>query len=920
MALSPGTRFGPYEIVSLLGAGGMGVVYRARDARLNRDVAIKVLPESVAADPERLARFEREARTLAALNHPNIAHIHGFEESTGVPALVMELVEGPTLADRIALGPIPLDSARRIARQIAEALDAAHERGIVHRDLKPANIKVREDGAVKLLDFGLAKALEPEPGAPAHATALPTLTSPAMTAMGVVLGTAAYMSPEQARGQTIDRRTDIWAFGCVLYEMLTARRAFDRPSVADTAAAILEREPDWSALPAATPVSMRRLLERCVEKDRKQRLRDIGDARYELDAINSAGTDNAGEPARAGRFSRAVMLGAGVVVVAAIVAIAFVVMRPRNSGPAEAASSSLGPQLARVTFDDSYSTEPALSRDGTVVVYASDRAGDGQLDLWLQRTAGGQPIRLTSDPSDDRAPTFSPDGSLIAFRSDRGTGGVYVMPTLGGDQRLIAEGGRGPRFSPDGARIAYWTGSWLTGQGRRATGYAVFIVPATGGTSERVVPGFVTAREPLWSPDGRSLLVFGRKSADNSASASFDWWWIPLDGREPVATGAYRVLAQRGLVGSDPDEPGQVFDAIAGAWTPAGVLFSARLGESINLWRLDVSERTGAAAETSLTRLTFGPGFDVSPTVNDSGRVAFQVNAEGAVSLMLPLDSNAGKATGPVVRQTFDAGAVGRNTLDAAGRLLVYSKHRATESEIWVKDLVSRRERHLVTVTPASAIDPVISRDGEHVGYAVWHGPNVAGFVVASAGGSAKKVCDDCTLHGWFSDGRRTLALDRTGNQARAIDITDGTATNLLSSVRGRLDLSPDDRWISFGARGQVWIAPIRPREQTPENEWVPILAQAEGSAERACGWSPDGGLLYLLLERDGFRDLYAQRIDRARGRPAGDPFVVQHLHDPRRRWGSTPLGTAIVSNWFVFNQVEMTGSIWLLNSSVSSR
>ncbi|PWT84170.1 MAG: serine/threonine protein kinase, partial [Blastocatellia bacterium] len=250
MPLSLGSRLGPYEILSLLGAGGMGEVYRARDTRLNRDVALKVLPEIFAADPHRLARFQREAQLLASLNHPNIAAIHGFEESQGVQALILELVDGPTLADRLARGPMPLDEALPIVRQIAHALEAAHEQGIVHRDLKPANIKLRSDGTVKVLDFGLAKALEPAASVPADVTASPTITSPAMTRAGVILGTAAYMSPEQARGEATDKRTDIWSFGVVLHEMLTGKRPFGGDSVADTLASILKETPDLDRVAA----------------------------------------------------------------------------------------------------------------------------------------------------------------------------------------------------------------------------------------------------------------------------------------------------------------------------------------------------------------------------------------------------------------------------------------------------------------------------------------------------------------------------------------------------------------------------------------------------------------------------------------------------------------------------------------------
>src|SRR5262245_20161925 len=277
MTLASGTRLGVYEVVASLGAGGMGEVYRARDTKLNRDVALKVLPAAFRLEPDRQARFKREAQLIASLNPPNIATIYGFEEWEGVHALVLELVEGPTLADRLARGPIPLDEALPIARQIAEALEASHELGIIHRDLKPANIKLRPDGTVKVLDFGLAKALEPAGGESGDDTASPTITSPA-THAGMILGTAAYMSPEQAKGRVVDRRADVWAFGAVLFEMLSGHRAFKGEDVADTLAAVLRTDPTWSQLPPDTPLSVRRLLTRCLQKDAKRRLQHIGDA------------------------------------------------------------------------------------------------------------------------------------------------------------------------------------------------------------------------------------------------------------------------------------------------------------------------------------------------------------------------------------------------------------------------------------------------------------------------------------------------------------------------------------------------------------------------------------------------------------------------------------------------------------------
>jgi eukaryotic-like serine/threonine-protein kinase len=288
MSLASGARLGPYEVTSRIGAGGMGEVYHAIDTNLKRAVAIKVLPELVAADVERLARFQREAEVLAALNHPNIAAIYGLERSASTPAtiaLVMELVEGPTLADRIAQGPIPFDEALAMAKQIAAALESAHEQNIIHRDLKPANIKLRSDGAVKVLDFGLAKAMEQTGTASSNLSMSPTISSPAMTQAGIILGTAAYMSPEQAKGRAVDKRTDVWAFGAVLYEMLTGRRLFTGEEVTETLAAVLMKEPDWSALPTAVPPPVVTVLRRCLQKDPKQRMRDIGDVSLALDGV-----------------------------------------------------------------------------------------------------------------------------------------------------------------------------------------------------------------------------------------------------------------------------------------------------------------------------------------------------------------------------------------------------------------------------------------------------------------------------------------------------------------------------------------------------------------------------------------------------------------------------------------------------------
>jgi protein kinase-like protein len=325
LTLTPGTRLGVYEVTAQIGEGGMGAVYRATDTSLGRRVAIKVLPDAFAADPDSLARFEREAKTLASLNHPHIAAIYGFEKSEGHHALVMELVEGEDLSQRIARGAIPLDEALPIAKQIAEALEEAHEHGIIHRDLKPANIKVRIDGTVKVLDFGLAKAMDHGSGArdqgAGHASMSPTITTPAMTQAGMILGTAAYMSPEQTRGDDVDKRTDLWAFGVVLWEMLTGRRLFDGATVSDRLAAVLRAEPDWATLPTNTPALIQRLLRRCLEKDRKRRLDSASVGRLEIEETLTAASDLQGGVAAAALLPSAKNAGAPWMIVAAVLGL-----------------------------------------------------------------------------------------------------------------------------------------------------------------------------------------------------------------------------------------------------------------------------------------------------------------------------------------------------------------------------------------------------------------------------------------------------------------------------------------------------------------------------------------------------------------------------------------------------------------------
>jgi serine/threonine protein kinase len=430
MSLSAGTRLGPYEILSALGAGGMGEVYKARDTKLGRDVAIKILRRGFTSDPERLARFEREARMLASLNHPHIGAIYGVEEADGVRGLVLELVEGQTLAERIQHGALPVAEALAVARQIADALDAAHEKGIVHRDLKPANIKITPDGAVKVLDFGLAKAAVGDASTP-DLSQSPTVTIGG-TREGVILGTAAYMSPEQARGQVVDKRTDIWAFGCVLYEMLTGRAAFACNTITDTLAAIVQHEPDWTALRSATPPTIKRLLQRSLEKDAGRRLRDIADARVEIDEALARTRPHATDRRP---WSRRVLPWAlGLLAASAAAASTVFFLRSRLASPA----SSL--EMHQVTAFTDFATQPSLSADGRMLAFirgpGSRLTTAGQ--VYVKLLPDGEPVQLTHDPMSKMMPVFSPDGSRIAYGvlTANGSWDTWIVPVLGGEARL----------------------------------------------------------------------------------------------------------------------------------------------------------------------------------------------------------------------------------------------------------------------------------------------------------------------------------------------------------------------------------------------------------------------------------------------------------------------------------------------------
>jgi serine/threonine protein kinase/Tol biopolymer transport system component len=846
VALLPGARFGPYEIVASLGAGGMGEVYRARDARLKRDVALKLLPASYASDPDRLARFQREAEVLGSLNHPHIAHLYGVEDARDQPgapqALIMELVEGEDLSQRLARGAIPIDEALSIARQVADALEAAHEQGIIHRDLKPANIKLRSDGTVKVLDFGLAKLAPTQATAPASdalATS-PTITSPAlMTGVGTILGTAAYMSPEQARGKMADRRSDIWAFGCVLFELVTGLRAFTGDEVTDLIVAVVSREPDWSALPADLPEPIARLIKRCLTKDVRARLPHMGAARLEIEEVlrapltpsgprSSSSMTTAERPARSGWLRWAIPLGA-LLVGTAIGTVATRGTPARVAEPPAVTRLMLAPASAHALTVSGNDRDVAISRNGRRIVYV----GDNGTALFVQDLDKREPVRIDVGGLPHN-PTLSPDGQWISFLD--GLSALRRVPVSGGRVQTIG------RSAIPGVEHAWGDDNMIV----VARYGALWRVPAEGGEPQEFLTPNKEAGEqqlatPWFMPGARALLyTIGYIGAGAPASSPFAGARTAIVALD-VATKTTKLLVRDGTSPRYLTSGHLIFQEIT---TAAGNELQQARGPTLRVVPFDRDRLEITGAPAVINEPIFVPSFGriADFDVSDTGTLVYVPATTNASARRLAWVDREGREDAvdlPVRTYAYP-------TISPSGTEVAIDI-RDQENDAWVWDTRRNTLRRL-TFGPSFDQYAVWSPDGKRIVSIV--GP-ILRWQPSDGTGKAEMLAmrgGVLAPYGFSPDGNRLVFREdrqETGHDLMLLTLNPRGVTPLIETRANELNatISPDGRWVAYQSdESGVPEVYVRPFPDVNGGRW-----QVSPSGGRTPQWRRDGRELFYV-------------------------------------------------------------------------
>jgi Tol biopolymer transport system component len=881
-----GSSLGRYRLDELVGSGGIGVVYRAFDTLQKRTVAVKVLRPEALADASARKRFLQECHAAESLDHPAIVRVYETGRHEDIDFLVMEFVSGITLCERIGKGPLPLEEALRCARGIAEALGAAHAQGVVHRDIKPANVMLTPAGAVKVLDFGLCH----------WRNNTPPGVSSAHTQAGMLLGTARYMSPEQAQGLPIDARSDLFSFGAVLYEMLTGRPAFSAPTMVATLAAVLHREPPFDP---AIPPELYAVIKRCLNKDLSRRLQSASELSAALDSAQLALTSGGWRSVvrRVGAAVRRRPAWVLPVFASSILAAALWLDWKLSYRTLHAPAKS----LIQLTADSGLTTEPALSRDGRMLAYASDRDGD-HLEVWLQEPVPGSLARrLTNGVADAHAPAFSPDGATICYRNEADGGALWTLPVAGGEPRLMAHGGRDPKYSPDGKWISYWTGLPGLGDPGAPGSSRAYVAPAAGGPARPLAPDF-SARMPVWAPDSRCLLFAGTPSVDPT---DYDWWLTDLDGSPPARTGFRRALERSQL---NVESMGIMADPREWSADLGGVLFSAAQKSAANLWILPFAQKSWKISGPP-ARLTLSSTTETYPS-SSAGRIVFAV-----------VDSrwNAWSLRGDELKPATDRNSLGfLPSLSADGERMVTVERSGPVAH----DLRLGVSRQLLRAW-ADCLWARLSPDGQEVWFLA-SGPPAHStlYTIPFAGGQPVERAVTGFLEKIWDvspDGLTVLGMTSAAPRGiLAIDLHSGGRQPFLSHATSNLywaSFSADGKWVTFTARSgpgdsRIFAAPFHPGTPAGEREWVRVT---DGSSnDTAPHWSPDGKRLYFFSDRDGFRCIWSVAF---RNGPAGTVTPVRHFHASVRNLSGVPVGRlqlGVARDRLVFTLCEPSGNIYL--------
>lgn len=928
--ITPGVRLETYEIVAPIASGGMGEVWLARDLRLDRKVAIKILPADVTRDEGRVARFRQEARTASALNHPNVCAIHTLGEADdGRVFIAMEYVDGETLRERLARGRFTVEDAVRIGVQIASAVSAAHAAGVVHRDIKPENVMVRPDGVVKVLDFGLAK-LAPIP----VAAAVETTRTMLQTAAGTVMGTVAYMSPEQACGQEVDTRTDIWSLGVVLYEFIAGRLPFGGVATSDVLLSILDRKPaPLSHLVPAAPRELQRIVSKALRKDREKRYQSAKDLLLDLETLGdelqtgglSAGPQHAdAEPTVASRRYKPL---AAAALAALLLAMglggwwALGLIREQRAHGRPAVLTSRG--LRRLTFDPGLQSEITWSPDGRFIAYASDK--EGNFDIWVQPVDTGAAWQLTKSPAHDRQPSWSPDGKNIVFRSERDGGGLFVIPAGGGAERRLTTFGVEPKWAPDGSQIMFASTSVYALYVPR-----LFTVRLDGRPPQPVLEPFLRNLRYVvswtWYPDSTRVSILG---ATKFGGEGLGVYTVPLSGEGPALL---KYTPEVGTWG-------------AFEWSRSGktLYLDCDSNAAHGVCKFDVDPSTMTIRSTQ--RLTAGAGFLATPAVSSDGKRLAYTMTRGTVRLWsFPFDSGTRRVAGEGEAVTEADLYVRTWSLSYDGTRVAYAADRAgmAKTQLWTTDLIAGKHRQL-TDDDQARVTPQWSRDGSMLVYdwyerAADQNSAQALAILRMSGGEEQVISTPQVAPGWPAapsdwspDGRWILAsslLPRTSVHSLSVWPL-AAAPRAETGVRTlaydpdydlwQAKYSPDGKWICFIANERevttgntIFVMPSRGAKRV---QWTPLTDSREWVDKPR--WSSDGTLVYFVRYRNSFFNLWAVRFDSAVGTPVGEPFQITRFESPTRQI-STDLPNAEVGvsrNRLILSIMEQAGNIWVMDN-----